>query len=213
MEAKVKGVFLTLPNPEKEDLYKVIQDLTEKFLEMSDTDMARKSIRCSFDLIKLSTRAERLKKLDSLGTLMLDIAKNENSSRFTEEYEFMDRILDEMHAVRDEDIEIKCRWISRFCLSYGLCCIAAGTYKKAIEINEKAIFMMKFVFGKEYCQNKSLHRCCHNIGVSYQKLGKVKESIEAFTNAAYFESQFKAFHDELPQNETNQPTRKVAQLL
>ena len=95
-------------------------------------------------------------------------------------------------------MEVKCQWIGRFCISYGACCIAAGNYKKAIEINEKAIFLIKFVFGEEYGRNKYLNRCYHNIGVSYQKLGKAKESKDAFGNAAEFEKQFNAFKISMP---------------
>ena len=201
LERKIPGVFPMLSRQEEEHFFEVFQDLTEIFLKISDSEMARKTIRCNFNLIKHINQAERLKKLDNLGTSMRLIAEQESSSRFTAEYELMDRILDQMHLVCDEDMEVKCQWISRFCLSYGSCCIAAGSFKKAIEINEKAIFMIQFVFGEEYGRNKYLNRCYHNIGVSYQKLGKAKESKDAFGKAVEFEKQFNAFKSSMPNEE------------
>ena len=198
LERKIPGVFPMLSRQEEEHFFKVIQDLTEIFLKMSDNEMARKTIRCNFNLIKRINQAERLKKLDNLGTSMRLIAEQERSSRFTKEYELMDRILNEMQAVCNEDMEVKCQWISRFCLSYGSCCIAAGSFKKAIEISEKAIFMIQFVFGEEYGRNKYLNQCYHNIGVSYQKLGKAKESKDAFGKAVEFEKQFNACKNSMP---------------
>ena len=47
LEAKVKDVFLMLRNPEKEDLYKVTQNLTEKFLCQTLTWLERAFVAAS----------------------------------------------------------------------------------------------------------------------------------------------------------------------
>ena len=161
--------------------------------------MARKTIQSEFYLIKQICRGDklRLEKLEHLGISMNSIVEidKRGQSIVVDDYEFMDNILDEMHAVCNVDMEVKCQFITRFCISYGLCCITAGSFKKAIEINEKAIFLIKFAFGKNCVRNKYLSRCYQNIGVSYQKLGNTEEAKNAYTKADNFKTQYTAWND------------------
>ena len=105
----------------------------------------------------------------------------------------MNTIFDKMHAICDVDMEVKCQFITRFCISYGLYCITAGSNKKAIEIKEKSLFLLKFVFHKNYERNKYLSRCYQNIGVCYRKLVNTEEEKNAYANADDFEKQYTAW--------------------
>jgi len=191
--------FETVTFTTKKTLYEEIQDLSEKFMNNEETEMARKTIRCEFNLIKLCFHdaKKRLELLDNLGISMHQIAQKEIGGQFTREYDFMDCILDEMHEISEADFQIKCQLITRFCISYGLCCIETGNYKKAIEINKKAIFLIQFVFGKNFKRNKYLNRCYQNIGIAYHRLGNSEEEKDAYAKADEFKKEYEDWDAEI----------------
>ena len=128
--------------------------LTKKFIQHGNTETARNSIRCELYLIKLfyAPGKQRLEKLQLLGVSMQKIAdKEKDSGQFKSEYSFMENILNEMLdiTVDDVDIELKCKLVTSFCISYAYCCIETGNFNKAIEILHRAIFSMHLVFGKK----------------------------------------------------------------
>ena len=151
---------------EQHNICTKIRCLTKKFIEYGNTEMARKSIRCEFDLIKrfCIPGKHRLEKLQHLGMSMQIIASKECGGQFKAEYKFMDDILDEMQgiALDDANVELKCQFVTCFCISYAYCCIETGTFAKAIEILQRANFAMHFVFGKEYSHNLSQLSHCHS---------------------------------------------------
>ena len=180
--------FSETTQSEKEELCMEMRDLTFKIIDNKETAIARKSVRSEYHLIKLCyvTASERLEKLQCLGVSMQRIAEEEEPRvQFTAEYELMDDILDEMHAISvgKVHIEFKCELITCFCISYGFCCIEKRHYTKAIEILQQAIFMMKFALGKECNQNQFCTSCYQNLGVAYQKIGKKEASNKAFEKA------------------------------
>jgi len=197
---------------EKKTLIDELNNLTEKLIDNKETEIAHKIIRCEFHVSKCFYQAgkQRLEKLQDIGMSMQRIAEQE-TSQFAAHYDFMDDILNEMHATSDVDFQLKCQLITRFSVSYGLCCIAAGTYKKAIEINEKAIYLIRFVFGKDYGHNKYLNRCYQNIGVAYRRLGNAKEEQNAYAKADEFKKEFDEWKlktdREVPRREPEHVTR------
>ena len=97
--AKIYPIFFeNIPNSQKENLYDKIQDLAKSFIDILDNEMARLTLLWNFSLIIYLNPAERIEKLDNLGSFMRKIAEQEKRRGFKADYEFMDRILDEMHA-------------------------------------------------------------------------------------------------------------------
>ena len=166
--------------------------LTKKFIQHGNTETARNSIRCELCLIKLfyAPGKQRLEKLQLLGVSMQKIAdKEKDSGRFKSEYSFMENILNEMLdvTVDDVDIELKCKLITAFCISYAYCCIETGNFNKAIEILHRAIYSMHLVFGKKFVHHEDLAKCYHNVAVSYQRLELLQEAEKAYELAKQFE--------------------------
>ena len=175
------------PYLEKEKLCREIKKWAKKFLSNEENCIVSKVITCEFTLIKRLYPAPllRLEKLQHLSVWIQDVAMTETGRLVIAENIFMDDILEEMLAVRDTDvpIETKTKIIACYSIAYGFCYTAIGSCKKAIEILEKAIFMLQFVFGKEHRDIGLLSVCYHNIGVCNQKLLKFASSKQAIAKA------------------------------
>ena len=178
--------------------------MTKKFIQHGNTETARNSIRCELRLIKLfyAPGKQRLEKLQLLGISMQKIAdKEKDSGQFKSEYSFMENILNEMLdiTVDDVDVELKCKRVTAFCISYAYCCIETGNFNKAIEILHRAIFSMHLVFGKKFVHDDYLAKCYHNIAISYQRLEQLKEAEKAYEVAKQHKQRA---YDWKPRNQT-----------
>ena len=180
--------FEVQPYSEKEKLCSEIEKLAQKFLSSEESHMVRKAITCQFTLIKrlYPVSLLRLQKLQHLSVWIQYIAMTETGRHVLAEDTIKDDILEEMLAIYDANvpIETKTKVIACFCIAYGFCYTAIGSCKKAIEILERAIFMLQFVFGEDHRDLGLLSLCYRNIGVSYQKLSKAESAKQAFEKAS-----------------------------
>jgi len=176
--------------PDKNKLCKEIHDLIDLFVEKGKTSLALLTIHFEFNLIKQFYEGRScLKKLLYLGismqTIVRKMVEHDDGSKFTKECSFMENILEEMQSVslKQVDVDIKFLMIAGFCIIYGGCCIETNQNCLAIEINNKAIFLMKTLYGDKLNQIEVLKTCYFNLGVLYQRMGELNKADEEFLKA------------------------------
>ena len=184
---KKKIEKVNFQHEQRSDLYKLcktIHELSRKLTDAGKIDVARLIISSLFELIKQFYHGQNLlEKMQHLGVSMQPIAETEADGLLDEDYELLDKVLNVMQKVRGVDVKLKCELITGFCISYGFCCIESHVYRQALEIFQKAEFMMKCVFGSDADDIELLAICYKNLGVCYHKLKETKKSNEAYRKA------------------------------
>ena len=183
VDKKVRKMTTQLGQWEKDQLCEEIWRLTKKFIDCREIERAYEALHCEFYLIKkfYDVSLHKLQKLQQLGVSMQQIidVEKENHINHKTEYDLMDSILDEMNDTSDSDkldLEVKCEFVTRFCISYGYYCIKTENFNQPIKILNKAIFILQVVFGKDYKHHKLLSLCYQNISKAYHDLGKDAEA-------------------------------------
>ena len=95
------------------------------------------------------------------------MVEQEDGGQFTAECSFMDDVLEDMQLIglKQVDVDIKFLAIAGFCITYGVCCITTNQNVLAKEIIQKAIFLIKSLYGNEvnHIQILTLYRPTHQI--------------------------------------------------
>ena len=184
-----------------DELDETLRVLVNTFTELSlKTTLVLQ--RCRFNLIKrFFDKETRLTKLSSIGHAMKNSAhklkqKQETSSIEAESYSIMEMVLDEMQNVGDVEANVKCVKVAWFINYYGYCCNELGDFDKSISLHEKAIFLMKTVYGAEAVFFKVFPFLHCNLAFAYEKLNKLDEASNCFEKAIIMCPQTKDFEED-----------------
>ena len=158
-----------------------VESLVNKLIEINKIDTALLMLQRQFYFINHSFNdAEKLDKLEKLGTSMFHIVKrvniHGNPARIKECCTILNEILHVMQLVSNVDTTTKTHKISMFTNYYGFCCNILKLFSKSIEIYLQLIFYVKSNLGNSAPTYQVYGHSHHNLADALRNTNRFKEA-------------------------------------